>query len=235
MAQISKSKKISEDTTINTQDIVFYDDDDNVVDPSKIEVKDTKSVDVNFVIYKKKTAKLKVDISNCTDNFDVNSLPLKLSEEEISVVSPNLDDSDTETLTIGSIKLSEINLAKVFSFKIPLNSGEINMNGDENVRVSFDSEGCTSKEFTITSDHIIATGKPSGKSTEIETKKLTNVKVYGPEDVINNLKDSDLYAEVNLSDIIDSGSYAREAIIYSPTYNNVWGFGKNEIQIVVSD
>ena len=230
VAQISKSKKISEDTTINTQDIVFYDDDDNVVDPSKIEVKDTKSVDVNFVIYKKKTAKLKVDISNCTDNFDVSSLPLKLSEEEISVVSPNLDDSDTETLTIGSIKLSEINLAK-----IPLNSGEINMNGDENVRVSFDSEGYTSKEFTITSDHIIATGKPSGKSTEIETKKLTNVKVYGPEDVINNLKDSDLYAEVNLSDIIDSGSYAREAIIYSPTYNNVWGFGKNEIQIVVSD
>ena len=215
VAQISKSKKISEDTTINTQDIVFYDDDDNVVDPSKIEVKDTKSVDVNFVIYKKKTAKLKVDISNCTDNFDVSS--------------------DTETLTIGSIKLSEINLAKVFSFKIPLNSGEINMNGDENVRVSFDSEGYTSKEFTITSDHIIATGKPSGKSTEIETKKLTNVKVYGPEDVINNLKDSDLYAEVNLSDIIDSGSYAREAIIYSPTYNNVWGFGKNEIQIVVSD
>ena len=233
VAQISKSKKISEDTTINTQDIVFYDDDDNVVDSSKIDVKDTKSVDVNFVIYKKKTAKLKVDISNCTDNFDVNSLPLKLSEEEISVVSPNLDDSDTETLTIGSIKLSEINLAKVF--KIPLNSGEINMNGDENVRVSFDSEGYTSKEFTITSDHIIATGKPSGKSTEIETKKLTNVKVYGPEDVINNLKDSDLYAEVNLSDIIDSGSYAREAIIYSPTYNNVWGFGKNEIQIVVSD
>ena len=190
---------------------------------------------MNFVIYKKKTAKLKVDISNCTDNFDVSSLPLKLSEEEISVVSPNLDDSDTETLTIGSIKLSEINLAKVFSFKIPLNSGEINMNGDENVRVSFDSEGYTSKEFTITSDHIIATGKPSGKSTEIETKKLTNVKVYGPEDVINKLKDSDLYAEVNLSDIIDSGSYAREAIIYSPTYNNVWGFGKNEIQIVVSD
>lgn len=86
------------------------------------------------------------------------------------MVSPNLDDSDTETLTIGSIKLSEINLAKVFSFKIPLNSGEINMNGDENVRVSFDSEGYTSKEFTITSDHIIATGKPSGKSTEIETK-----------------------------------------------------------------
>jgi YbbR domain-containing protein len=111
VAQISKSKKISEDTTINTQDIVFYDD-DNVVDPSKIEVKDTKSVDVNFVIYKKKTAKLKVDISNCTDNFDVSSLPLKLSEEEISVVSPNLDDSDTETLTIGSIKLSEINLAR---------------------------------------------------------------------------------------------------------------------------
>lgn len=32
-----------------------------------------------------------------------------------------------------------------------------------------------------------------------------------------------------------SCSYAREAIIYSPTYNNVWGFGKNEIQIVVSD
>ena len=87
VAQISKSKKISEDTTINTQDIVFYDDDDNVVDPSKIEVKDTKSVDVYFVIYKKKTAKLKVDIS-FSESFSGSELTSKLSVQlEISTFS----------------------------------------------------------------------------------------------------------------------------------------------------
>ncbi|WP_295210351.1 CdaR family protein [Ruminococcus sp.] len=235
VAQISKSKKITEDTTINTQDIVFYDDDDNVVDSSKLEIKDAKSVDVNFVVFKKKTAELKVDITNCLDSFDVSSLPMKLSETEISVVSPNLDDSDKEVLHVGTIDLSDIDLDKSFSFKIPLNAGEINMNGDEQVKVTFDPTGYTYKEFSITSDHIVVKGKPSGKKTTVETKKLSNVRVYGPEDIINKLSDDDLYAQIDLSDIIDSGSYARQAIIYSPTYNNVWGYGNNEIQVVVAD
>lgn len=59
VAQISKSKKISEDTTINTQDIVFYDDDDNVVDPSKIEVKDTKVCRCEFCYLQEKDSKAK--------------------------------------------------------------------------------------------------------------------------------------------------------------------------------
>ncbi len=235
VAQISKSKKISEDTTINTTDIIFYDDDDNIIDSSKLEIKDAKSFDVNFVVFKKKTATLKVDITNCPENFDVSSLPMNLSESKISVVSPNLEDEDTEILNVGTIDLSDINLVKTYRFKIPLNAGEVNMNGEEEVKVSFDSTGYTYKEFSIPSSHFIVNNRPMGKKTEVETKKLSNVRVYGPEEVINSLKDEDLYAQIDLSDIIDSGSYSRQAIIYSKNYNNVWGYGNNEIQIVVSD
>ena len=234
-AQITKSRKISEDVTISTENLVFYDADDNIIDSSKFTVKDHTSYDVSFVVYKKKTADLQVDISGCPDNFDISSLPMNLSEESISVISPNLDDSDKEEITVGTIPLSSINLTKNFSFEIPMNTGEINMTGSDTVVVTFDSDGYTKKEFTVDSSHIKTVNQPSGMKTEVETKKLTNVVIYGPEDVISTLDDSDIYARVDLSDIYEYGSYTRNALIYIPDHNDVWCFGVNPVQVVTSN
>ncbi|MDO4943570.1 MAG: CdaR family protein [Ruminococcus sp.] len=234
-AQITKSRKISEDVTISTEDLVFYDADDNILDSSKFTVQNSGSYDVSFVVYKKKTADLRVDVSGCPDNFDINTLPMILSEESISVISPNLEDGDTEEITVGTIPLSSINLSKNFSFSIPLNTGEINMTGSDNVVVSFDDEGYTSKEFTVDASRIKTVNRPAGMTTTIETKKLTNVVIYGPEEVISKLEDSDIYAQVDLSDIYEYGSYTRNALIYVPDHDDVWCFGVNPVQVVTAN
>lgn len=234
-ARISKSRKIKDDVTISTDEVVFYDADDNKLDDSKFTIKDASSFDVNFVVYKKKTINLQVDVSGCPENFDLNSLPMTLSENSISVITPDLSSKETEDVYVGTVALSNINLAKTFKFPIPLNSGEINLNGADTLEVTFNSEGYTSKTFTVDSDRIKMKNTPSNMSAELETKKLTNVTIYGPESVIDKLTDGDIYATVNLSDVYEAGSYTREATVYVPDYDNVWCYGSNEVQIVTSN
>ena len=235
VVQIAKSEKIQDDTTISTDKIVFYDADDNALDSSKFTIKEETDFDVKFTVYKKKTANLKVDISGCPENFDVNSLPITFSQDKISVISPNLNAGDTETITVGTIPLSSINLNNSFDFDIPIASGEINQTGNDVVTVTFNNTGYSSKTFTIDSDRISVKNSPLGRKTSIETQKLTNVEIYGPEEIISKLSDSDIYAEINLSDIVDTGSYSREAIIYAKGYNNVWCYGKHDVQVVVDE
>ena len=100
------------------------------------------------------------------------------------------------------------------------------------MEVSFDGEGYTSKTFTIDSSRINITDTPANMSVELETKKLTNVTIFGPESVMEQLTDDDIYARVSLSDIYEAGSYSRAATIYVPDYNNVWCYGTNDVQIV---
>lgn len=231
VAQITKSKSISEDTTINTSDIIFYDADDNKLDSSKFEIKGEKNFDVTFQVYKKKTANLKLNITDCPDNFDASTLPMIMSEEKVSVISPNLNDDETEVIEIGSLPLYSVKLDKEYKYKIKLNTGEVNLNGNEEVTVMFNSNGYTSRKFTVSSNHIKTVNNTSNMSTSIDTKKLTDVVICGPREIIDRLTNDDIYAQIDVSDILDSGSYTRKALVYIPKYNNVWCSGSNEIQI----
>lgn len=237
VANVSKSVTVSEDTTIPTNDIIFYDADDNVLDASKYTIKDVKSFDVNFVIYKKKTAVFNVEFTECPPGFDVSSLPYTLSEESIQVISPKLDDADTENVKLGTIPLSSVDLSKKFSFEVDsaLSSGEINQTGIGTIEVTFDPEGYSSRKLTIPKDRISIRNIPSGKSVTVETKQIPDVTVYGPQEIINNISSDDFTVILNLSDVVNSGSANHSVTIYSPKYNKVWCYGTNEVQIEVED
>lgn len=237
VAKISNSLTISEDKTISTERVVFYDADDNVLDSSKYTIKSKKTFDVNFVVYKKKTAKFSVDFTDCPPGFDVDSLPYEFSEEFIQVISPNLSDSDNENLKLGTISLNDVDLEKTFSFNVDkaLASGEVNQTGIDKVDVDFNSAGYTSKTFTIPEKQIKLKNTPSGKKAELETKQLSSVVIYGPEDVLKNLSESDLTAVVDLSDISNIGSASHAVTIYAPKYNSVWCYGDNEVQLQITN
>ncbi|MBR1864696.1 MAG: hypothetical protein IJ806_11485, partial [Ruminococcus sp.] len=89
-ARISKSKKISEDTDMAADDLVFYDEDDAKADTSKFTVIGSSDYTVEFQVYKKKTINLNVGITGAPQDFDISSLPMSLSEDSISVITPHL-------------------------------------------------------------------------------------------------------------------------------------------------
>ena len=232
---LKTSMKITEETIINADTFTFYDEDDNVVTPNGVTLKNTKSFDVDFVVYKKKTLCLNVAFENTSTTFDKSSLPMTLSEDELSIATPDLESEGEEDITIGTIDLTEVDLTNKYTFVVPLDDDEVNMSGEDQVTVSFDPTGYSSKEMTVSSDNFVLLNKPSGKDITFETKKLSGVTVYGPESVISKLTAEDLYMQVDLSGVQANGSYSKLGIVYSPKYNNIWGYGSNELQVVISD
>lgn len=235
VARVSKTESLSEDTTINTDKVIYYDADDNVLDASKYTLKDAKNFSLNFVVYKKKTAKFNLDFIDCPPGFDTTSLPYSFSEKSIQVISPNLDDPDTETLNLGAISLKDINLTRKFYFIVDsiLSPGEINQTGVEKVEVSFDSKGYASRTFTLPTDKIKIQNAPAGKKVTVETKQIPNVIVYGPTDIVNSLSEKDFTIFLNLSDVNNIGSISHAVSIYATKYDNVWCYGTNEVQVNV--
>ena len=235
VVSVSDSARITDKMTIEASDISFYDDDDNLIESDSVTFSDVKSFKVDFQVYKKKTLNLGVTVENTPTSFSKDALPMELSEEQVSVATPDLDSEDEQTVILGSIDLGAIDLENRFSFEIPLGAGEVNLSGEDYITVSFNSDGFTSKRFNISGDHFVLVNKPSGKEITFETKKLSSVTVFGPEDTISKLTGDDLYCEIDLASVKSNGTFTKNALVYSPKFNNIWGYGTNEVQFVVSD
>lgn len=233
-AKVNETKTLTEDTTISTSDLVFYDENNNELSSDNYTV-ENKNFDVTFSLYKSKNVTLNVDFKDCPPGFNTKSLPYKLSYQKIKIISPVIDNTSAATKTVGTISLSEVNLNKSFEFEIPFDKDEENQSGIENVKVTFDSSGYISKEFTLSKSNFDIVNKPSGKKVTIDTPTSFKAVIFGPASVINKLEAKDLTAEVDLQDFSKSGAVTKKIMVYSKKYNNIWCYGSHEAQITISD
>ena len=233
-ARISKSKKLTEDEKMTSDDIIFYDEDDKKLDDSKFSIVDNTSFNIDFVVYKKKDLNLSVNITGAPEGFETESLPLKITPDTVTVVTPHLDDPESEDVKLGTIPLNTIDLTRTFTFNVPMAANEINLSGNDMVTVSFDKEGYSSQAFKLNAENIEIKGAPSAFITEIDESKLPEVNIIGPEDIIETLTEADIHATVILSDIKGTGSFSKEANVYVEGQNKVWCCGTNEVQVNVS-
>lgn len=229
---------LSEAKNFETERVIFYDAENNELDRSKFTLVDTKRFDISVDVYKKKTVDLTVDFTDCPPGFDTKSIPYKLSENQIKVITPKLDDNDYQTLSIGSVSLAEIMPGKSYAFNIDqkLSPGEINQSGITDVELTFefDKEDYIRKEFTIPGSSIKTLNAPDNKSVSVETKQLRSVILIGPREEIEKLDDSKIVAVVDLSDFASVGSVTKSVTVYSSS-PKVWCISKHEIQIDITD
>ena len=234
-AKINKTSKISEDTVLKADEIVLYDKDSNVITDASITKDDSQTFSVNFIVYKKKTVKFKLDVTGAPENFDISTLPITFTPSEMTVITPKLNDSDVETRVIGTIPLSQLRLDQTLSYEIPQSAGEVNLGGESKVEVKIGSENYTTGVFRIARNQIITKNKPDGKDVTVETLSLPAVTIIGPAEDIESIQLNDLVASVDLSDVNKNGSYSKTATISISGHSKVWCFGSNEVQVVVSD
>lgn len=234
-AVVDKTDSISEETTMTANKIVLLDKNDEKLDNELFELPDTE-YSVYFQMYKKKTGSLKVDFTGVPTGFDLDTLKYEISENPIAILTSDLDDEAEEDLTVGTIELSEIDLARQFVFDIPFSTGEISADSISSVTVKFDDSGFTSKTIDIPKSQFTVINEPTGKKVTFDTAKLTDVTIYGPEDVISSIKATDLTVQIDLSDVgTGTGSMMKTALVFSSKYNNIWCYGTNEIQVTISN
>ncbi|MCR5816593.1 MAG: hypothetical protein K6F91_06910 [Ruminococcus sp.] len=233
-AVVDTTQSLSVDKTMTTNKIVLYDKNNDVLDSSLYQFPDEEYT-LSFPLFKKKVGNLKVEFTGVPANFDLSTIKYNISENPISILTSDLDDQSEEYITVGSIPLSEIDLDKIYTFDIPFSTGETSADGISSVKVTFNSDGLTSKTFDIPKSQFDIMNLPEGKKVSFDTAQLTDVVIYGPEDVIKKLKAEDLIAQIDLSDLgTSAGSMIKTATVYSAKYGNVWCAGTNEIQITIS-
>lgn len=162
---------------------------------------------ITVPVYKQIDVPLTFDYINVPDGIDVTELSYEMSAESISIGVPVDAASDVESISLGEIDFRRIDVGSVFTLDVSLLAGYINMDGIEEVTVSFPPDGM---DYTrLSSDNIVLRNVPAQYDVELLTERLSNIKFVGQQAVIDSLSPSDVLITVDFADITLSAGEQR--------------------------
>ncbi len=220
--------------TVNTDEIQLYTADGVEIDQSNMSFNTTNfTVTIEVLTQKKVTPK--VSIMKVPSGFDEDCLNLKLSTDSLTIASKNVMGEIPDTLEIGKLSLSDIDLGKSYSFDISSildTAGMINKSGIDTITVSLDDKGLARKEITLDSESIHLSNIPNDSyEYEVLTQMLT-ISVVGPSDIIKGLTAKDFVADASLLNVDTSSKrFDIEAVVSCITQDNVWSVTKVKVPV----
>jgi len=202
----------------------------NPVDAEKVTV-NAEKVSLMVKIQKVKEIELKLDIvdgggattENCTITVDTTRIQISGSDTLLEGL---------DTLTIGTINLSEIMEDQTLVVPIVLPQGVTNQTGVEQVTVDIKLPKLKTKTLRVT--NIIAENVPAGLTAEVITKAL-QVTVRGPEKQIKEMKETDLSVVINLVEAQPGTVTMKGEVVIGDAFPDVGAIGTYSVSANLSD
>lgn len=235
VAETQQKEQLSASKILTTDTLLFYNEAGTQVDSSNFSY-DVATFSIEVPVLYQKTMDITYQITNAPANFDLSSLHLSLSEDQITLAAPNTSMDEMNEFNIGSISLRDIDLNYSNDFVVTVPDEYVNQSGFSTVTLTLDSTGLTKKEFVLSDIGII--NAPASYDFEVLTQQLT-VSVIGPEDVMADLDASDITANVDLlSYSTQAGAVDGDTVTfnYTPTiscarYDTVWAVGDYRVAV----
>ena len=220
--------------TLNSDEVQLFSEDGTRIDASSL-LFDTSTFTINIPVLTQKTVKPVVQILNAPTDFDQSCLDFKMSADSLTIASNNSFSEIPDTLDIGKIPLSDLDIGYSNTFDISSvleTSGMINKSGIDSITVTLNDEGLAKKEIVLDGSSIRLSNTPNDNYYyDILTQKLT-ISVIGPEGVISELTASDFTADVNLLNADTSqDQFNYDVTISCLTHDNVWSVTKAKVSI----
>lgn len=220
--------------TLNSDEVQLFSEDGTHIDASSL-LFDTSTFTINIPVLTQKTVKPVVQILNAPTDFDQSCLDFKMSADSLTIASNNSFSEIPDTLDIGKIPLSDLDIGYSNTFDISSvleTSGMINKSGIDSITVTLNDEGLAKKEIVLDGSSIRLSNTPNDNyDYDILTQKLT-ISVIGPEGVISELTASDFTADVNLLNADTSqDQFNYDVTISCLTHDNVWSVTKAKVSI----
>ena len=203
-----------------TQDGSVYDGNNNVISNSYLTLSFT-SVKVTQEIFKQKEVVFKPKFNNLPAGMASTDVKYKLDNEKVTIIgAPEIVDNTSEIL-LEAINFRDVSTSlNKFKKSVTIPDGLSIIEDIKSVNVSVDTSSYSVTTLTI--NDVKCLGLSDGlKAT---TKKIINVKICGPKDIIKKIKSSDLYAVVNLEGK-SAGTYTVDVTIKSDIYDTIWQVG----------
>lgn len=208
---------------------------DALYDNSRVTL-DDELINVKIPVYMKKLLNLDVEVQTYFDQFDISTLTYSVSPQSIIVRSQNSAIENLSEIFLGYIDLRQVGIDSVFTFDIAESPYYTNVSGIESATVTFNLDGYATKNVTIPNSQIYVVNVPDGYRAVVETEKIRNVTIVGPEDVINKIDASDVVAHIDLLDYnVSAGDFLMTATIYLPNYNMAWANGSHKVYCFIEE
>lgn len=235
VAETEQKEQLGASKILTTDMLLFYNEAGVQVDATNFTY-DMAKFSIAVPVLYQKTMDITYQVTNAPANFDLDSLNLSLSENQITLAAPNTSLDEMDEFNIGSIALRDIDLDFSHDFVVTVPDEYVNQSGFTTVTLNMDFTGMVKKDFVLSDIGVI--NAPASYDFEVLTQQLT-VSVIGPEDVVNDLDASDITANVDLL------SYSTQAnavdgdtvtFNYTPTiscarYNSVWATGDYRVAV----
>lgn len=183
------SEDVNKKVTLRAEDSLG-----NVIKNVEIEPKD---LDISISVKRIKSVPVNVNISGNLNDYGIKSVvPI---DSSVSITGSESQIANVERLNTESIDASTLNGKDTVEAKVILPQGVILINGGNTVKlkVNFFDNKSTQKQVTVN----IQTSNLDASYNAILSSSTVNLVVTGSQDAVQNLKDSDITALVDLSGI----------------------------------
>lgn len=213
-----------------TADGTVYDANDNIITNSYLTLSYT-TAKVMQPISKKVTISCKAVFKNLPEGMSESDISYKIDQSKVTVIGTPEVVEKLETISLSAIDFRKVSTASnVFEVSPSLPDGVKLLESIEYFTVDIDVSNYS--ETTLDIKNIRCTGL--GDTLKAKTdSKIRNVKICGPKDVIENIKTSDLYAVIDLTDK-SAGDHTVEVTVKSDVYKNIWQVGTYSTSVTLN-
>ena len=215
------------DESITVQEkIRYYDSDSKELDLPLVTA-DVESIEVTINVLPVKTVRLAVELDGAPDNCP----SVSISPETIKIAGAQsvLDEINNNTVVIGALDFSTLkNEKNKLELDLSLPSGCKAISGVSKASVSVDLSKYKGKTLDVRITEKLDTSKYSA-DFNIETAAVT---VYGPEELIDEIKTSDLSVVADFTDMLSDVNDENAVSLSVPltvrlanTYSECWIYG----------
>ncbi|MBR7071129.1 MAG: hypothetical protein IKI29_03080 [Clostridia bacterium] len=217
--------------------IYRYDTDGKIYDAKDNQIESTYltasffNAKVTAPIVKKAVVQVKPTFTHLPDGLLPEQIVYRLDHETVTVTgTPDTVDANT-VLKLAPIDFWSVSPSSTeFEVSLTMPDGMKLTDNIETFHVSLDLSGYTEKIFTVTD--IRTTNLTDGLTAKTAVS-IRNVKVCGPSEVLATLKNSQLYATVDLSDKT-VGAHTVDAVVKCTDSPLVWQVGNYSTTVTLS-
>ena len=196
---------------------------------------DSETVTLTLPVLKKKTVPVTLDFVNVPAGFDLETLRYEIQPREIEIAGASSSIAGVTELHLGYIDLRLFTPDAYMVYDTPLPSGYISVEDIGEITVEFFPEGF--EEISLNVNEIRVVNEPEDYKVSILSRNISNVVVYGPKEILEELTTKDLVAQIDMLDVdIRTGQITMPVEILIPSNENCWVYGDSyTVRIEVSE
>lgn len=220
------------DTKNFTADLVLYDVNGNKITDGGLTLS-LKQVEVTIPVLPREVLPLDAVFTNKPAGLSLGSSEISIDPQTIEVAGPSSVLANLSAVSLAPIDFSKVSpSSNSFDVDVSLPSTCKNLSNIPTARVTLALSGLSTRNITVTNFSVKNLG--SGKHADIYTKAL-NVTVVGPKEEIAKLTESNLVAEIDLSDNENFTGHTEMPVTFSiSNASSSWVYGSYMVNLSVS-